>query len=72
MTESGHEPEDQVEALQHDADRLGKDIEATRRDWEAKKADPAVPGAEGDPETAGDGDVPGGDIDTQAPANEDL
>lgn len=91
MTQSGQEPEEQVEALQQDADRLGEDIEETRRDWEAKKADPAVPGAGGDPlaaasgsqpETAypakgdasgdDDGEVPGGDIDPQDPANEDL
>ena len=50
-------PEDQVDRLEERADALGEDIDDTRRDWEAKKRDPDVPGAAGDPERA-EGDLP--------------
>lgn len=32
--------------LQEQSDRLGGEIDGTRKDWEAKRADSAVPGAE--------------------------
>ncbi|HZH23970.1 MAG TPA: hypothetical protein VEY49_03635 [Solirubrobacteraceae bacterium] len=35
--------------------RVGEHIEEAREDWEAKLADPAVPGAGGDPERAEEG-----------------
>ena len=38
--------------MQRRSQRLEEDIEATKRDWERKKADDAVPGAAGDPERA--------------------
>jgi len=73
MDEDRGEPEAQLDELQQDADRLGEHVEAARKDWEAKKADPAVPGADGDPKAGeGEGDVPGGEIDPRDPANEDL
>ena len=50
-------PEDEVDRLEERADALGEDIDDTRRDWEAKKRDPDVPGAAGDPERA-EGDLP--------------
>jgi hypothetical protein len=36
--------------LEDDSERLGERIEETRRDWEAKERDPAVPGAQPDPD----------------------
>jgi hypothetical protein len=35
--------------------RVGEHIDEARKDWEAKVADPAVPGAAGDPERAEEG-----------------
>ena len=34
-----------VEGLEDEGDRVGQDIEDAKRDWEAKKEDPGVPGA---------------------------
>ena len=51
MTASEHEPERELEALQDQADSLGDQISEVRDDWESKKADAAVPGAEPDPES---------------------
>ena len=42
----------EADRLEERTDALGKQVEDTRRDWERKKADPAVPGAAGDPEKA--------------------
>ena len=88
MNETEHEPERELEALQDQADNLGERISDVREDWEGKKRDPAVPGAEGDPLAAGSEDpaatangssqTPGEDLpvdeplDPQDPANEDL
>lgn len=44
--------------MQRRSDRLEGDIESTRRDWERKKQDPAVPGAAGDPDRAEEGPQP--------------
>ena len=41
--------------MEERSDRVGEHIEAARKDWEAKKADPAVPGAAGDPDRAEEG-----------------
>ncbi len=56
------EYEQQADAAERDladmeqrADRLGDDIQDAREDWEAKKADPGVPGAAGDPHRAEEG-----------------
>ena len=32
------------------SERVGEQIEETRREWEAKEEDPAVPGAQPDPD----------------------
>jgi hypothetical protein len=42
----------ELDDMERRSERLGEDIEATRRDWEGKKADDSVPGAAGDPERA--------------------
>ena len=86
MSETEHEPERELEALQEQADGLGEQISGAREDWESKKADPAVPGADGDPLAAqsdhaedqfpavGESDSLGADdpLDAGDPANEDL
>jgi hypothetical protein len=47
-----HEPERDLEEMEERADKLEQEIEDAREDWEAKKRDPSVPGAAGDPEQA--------------------
>ncbi len=42
----------EVERLEERTDALGEQIDETRADWEAKKRDPKVPGAAGDPVAA--------------------
>jgi phage shock protein A len=49
--------EQQVDDMQERNDRLEEEIEETRNEWEARKDDPAVPGAAGDPQRA-EGDPP--------------
>lgn len=49
MSETEHEPERRVEDLQARADSLRDRIDDVRGDWENKKADATVPGAEPDP-----------------------
>ena len=41
--------ERELEQMQEQSDRLGEDIDETRKDWERKQADPTVPGAGGEP-----------------------
>jgi len=41
--------------MERRAERLGDHIDEARQDWEAKKADPGVPGAAGDPDRAEEG-----------------
>jgi hypothetical protein len=58
----GHEEqadrlEHELEDMQERHDRVEGDIEDARKDWEAKKADPGVPGAAGNPKRA-EGDPP--------------
>lgn len=56
MPESHDAAADRAEAeladMERRSERLEGDIQSTRSDWERKKADPAVPGAGGDPERA--------------------
>jgi hypothetical protein len=47
--EQARELEREADRLEHDSERVGEHIEETRRDWEAKEQDPAVPGAQPDP-----------------------
>ena len=47
--------EEQVDRLEERSDALGEQIDDVRNDWEAKKHDPGVPGAAGDPERAAGG-----------------
>jgi len=56
---AAREMERDVEQLEERTARLEADIEHAREDWEAKKRDPAVPGAAGDPERAQGGPPPG-------------
>jgi hypothetical protein len=75
MSETEHEPEQALEAMEDQSEQLGEEISEARDEWESKKADPAVPGAGGDPQPAGE-DGEGLDaeepLDPQDPANEDL
>ena len=41
--------------MEERGERVGEQIEQTRKDWEAKVADPSVPGAGGDPDRAEEG-----------------
>jgi hypothetical protein len=41
--------------MEERSERVGEHIEEARKDWEAKVADPAVPGAGGDPDRAEEG-----------------
>lgn len=59
MTEDHRE---QAKAAEHEladmeerSQRVGEHIEEARKDWEAKVADPSVPGAGGDPDRAEEG-----------------
>jgi len=37
--------ERQVEDMQRQSERLGREVSETREDWEHKQSDPSVPGA---------------------------
>lgn len=52
--------ETELADLERRAERLGDEIDETRSDWEAKKQDPNVPGAAGNPERADSGNLPEG------------
>jgi hypothetical protein len=47
MTER-REPERDLEELEERSERLEDDIDEAREDWERKKGDPSVPGAQPD------------------------
>ncbi len=47
--------EREVEELEERSERVGEQIDEARKDWEAKVADPSVPGAGGDPDRAEEG-----------------
>jgi hypothetical protein len=40
----------ELERLDEHSDEVGEQIDDARRDWEAKEEDPAVPGAQPDPD----------------------
>ena len=48
--------EREADDLKHQGDKLEKDIEATKTDWESKKEDARVPGAVPDPGDEGESD----------------
>ena len=39
-----------AEKLEHESDRVGRRIEETREDWDAKEKDSSVPGAQPEPD----------------------
>ena len=41
--------------MEERSERVGEHIDEARKDWEAKVADPSVPGAGGDPDDAAEG-----------------
>ena len=47
--------EREVAELQERSEQVGAQIDEARKDWEAKVADPNVPGAGGDPDRAEEG-----------------
>lgn len=47
--------ESEIDGLEQESERLGAQIGETRTDWEGRKADDNVPGADGKPEAAQDG-----------------
>ena len=51
-SEQADRVERQLDAMQHESDKLEGRIDQTREDWERNKADESVPGAGGDPEAA--------------------
>lgn len=59
MSEPHERAADRAEAelarLERRSEHLEEEIDATRSDWERKKADPSVPGAAGDPAAAESG-----------------
>jgi hypothetical protein len=46
--EHGERLESELERLNEHSDEVGERIDETRREWEAKEDDPAVPGAQSD------------------------
>lgn len=46
--------EREAEELQERSEKLGDEIAGVREDWERKKADDSVPGAQGEPSKRGD------------------
>jgi hypothetical protein len=59
MTEDHQQQADAAEReladMEERSERVGDQIEEARKDWDAKVADPSVPGAGGDPERAEEG-----------------
>jgi hypothetical protein len=55
--ERAEELEREAEKLDEESDRIGEHIEDAKQEWEAKQADPAVPGAQ--PEPGEEESVPG-------------
>ncbi len=60
MTEDYREQEEAAEHeladMEERSQQVGEHIDEARKDWEAKVADPAVPGAGGDPDAGDDDD----------------
>ena len=60
--------ERELAELEERSERVGEQIDATRKDWDAKVADPSVPGAGGDPDDDdGTDDTPKGAGDDMPP-----
>jgi hypothetical protein len=59
MTEDHRQQADAAEReladMEERSQRVGEHIDELRKDWEAKVADPSVPGAGGDPDDAAEG-----------------
>ncbi len=59
MTEDHQQQADAAEReladMEERSDRVGGQIDEARKDWDAKVADPSVPGAGGDPDRAEEG-----------------
>jgi hypothetical protein len=53
MTEKEGLDDDQLDDMEERSERLDDEIDEARKDWERKKADPAVPGAPPDPDDVG-------------------
>jgi len=53
--QQGEAAERDVADMQERSERVGRHIEEARKDWDAKLADAAVPGAGGDPDRAEEG-----------------
>jgi hypothetical protein len=47
--EQGERLESELKRLDEHSNEIGERIDETRREWEAKEDDPAVPGAQPDP-----------------------
>jgi ribosomal protein S15P/S13E len=47
--QQAEEAERELADMEQRSERVEQHIEQARKDWEAKKADPAVPGASGEP-----------------------
>jgi hypothetical protein len=47
--------ERELAELEERSERVGEQIDEARKDWDAKVADPSVPGAGGDPDRAEEG-----------------
>ena len=47
--EQGERLESELKRMDEHSDEIGERIDETRREWEAKEDDPAVPGAQPDP-----------------------
>ncbi len=61
MTENDPRADDlerELDQMQERSDRLEEEIGDARKDWERKKADPAVPGAVPDDDADGDDEPP--------------
>jgi hypothetical protein len=57
--------------MEQRSERVGEQIEATRKDWEEKVSDPDVPGAGGDPQAAeAGGRHPETAVTSQGPSDE--
>ena len=59
--EQAEKLERELERLEEHSDEVAERIDDTRREWEAKEDDPAVPGAQpdaGDDETQSEEDAP--------------
>jgi hypothetical protein len=58
------EHEDDTEMMEEESERVGRHIEETRDEWEAKQRDTRVPGAQPDPDEETE-PVPGAEADEE-------